>query len=270
NGLVSNRFHRLHIAEPDEDKHYLPSHSLNTTIFSINMAARLGFAMSEILELGYGAVLHDVGMMRVKPEIVNKAQPLTPNEMAEIRMHPSFGLDLIHPIKSLPVTTPIICYQENERLDGSGYPMAKGTAILLTFTRIVTIAASYDAMTRTRPYRAALAPYDAITELLKAVHAGKLDSDCTRALLETLSLFPICSGVELSDGRVGYVLDTQGNNYTRPVIAIEYKNDGQPLDQELILDLQRTENQAIRIVRAIPKYTRRVTGRTMKLPTTKA
>lgn len=113
------------------------------------------------------------------------------------------------------------------------------------------VAASYDALMRERPYRPGKHPYKAMEEVLKQVHTKRFDAMPVKALLETLALFPIASGVQLSDGRYGRVLDSAGTLYTRPVIQIELDAERKPLRDTEIVDLQKDNHKTTQIVRAV-------------------
>ncbi|MCK6439592.1 MAG: HD domain-containing protein [Planctomycetes bacterium] len=249
--LVGDRHHRLHICEAGEAHDYIVSHSLNVTALSVNIAGRLGYALNEILELAFGALLHDAGMLSVAREIREKPGRLSPAERDAIREHPRLGLEMCKSISGLPLTVPVVVYQENERLDGSGYPEGARAEDIHPYARIVMIAASYDAMVRVRPWREPIKPYRVMKDLLEGVHKGRLDANAMRALMETLSLFPITSRVKLSNGHTGIVLDTVGNVVTRPVVLVDMDPDGNAVTQPVVLDLEQTEYASTKIVEAI-------------------
>ena len=250
--IVSDRYHRMHLSEDVEEDNYLSSHALTTTVLSVNIAGRLGYSFDEILEMSYGALLHDIGMLRVKPEVRSKAEKLDHDERHMIDKHPVRGLEMCQYLRKIPATTPIIIMQENERLDGSGFPRGKSLKSLHPYSRIVSVAACYDAMTRKRPYRDAILPYNVMTELLFNVKSKKLDADCVRSLLESLGLFPVASRVELSDGRKGTVLDAAGSAYTRPVIAVDTDKLNKATQKVDVVDLQHAKNKNTTIIRAVP------------------
>ncbi|MCK6440878.1 MAG: HD domain-containing protein, partial [Planctomycetes bacterium] len=163
--FVSDRYHRLHLASKDENENYLVSHSLTTLVLSINMAARLNYALPEILELSYGAFLHDIGMTKVPADLREKKGKLAEAERRLFELHPSHGIEFCRRISNLPVTVPLVMLQENERMDGSGYPRKRTAEKIHPYARIVAVAAAYDAMTHERPYRPAKPAYLAMREL---------------------------------------------------------------------------------------------------------
>ena len=249
--IVADRFHRLHIAVEEEDKNYAASHGLSTLILAVNMGGRMNLALNELFELGFAALLHQIGMLRIPSEIQDKADPLTPQERKIIETYPNASLDLCENFRGLPRTTPIVMYQTNERVDGSGYPRKLHGKTLHTYSKIIMVAGTYDALIRNRPYRKSLHPYKAMEQVLREVNGGRFDPLPVKALLETLGLFPIASGVKLSDGRYGRVLDSSGSNYTRPVIRVEADTERLELCDTEIVDLQVGKHETTQIVNAV-------------------
>ena len=247
--LVSDSHHRLYLTGPKEDN-YLASHSLTTAVVSINAAARMDYALEELIELGVSALLHDIGMLKLSSKITEKTESLSGVERRKIEMHPSYGLDYCQQIRRLPKSTPVVILQENERLDGSGYPL-KRKGNLHPFVNIISLVSSFDAMTRDRPYRKAKVPYDAMKELLGDVSRQVRDPIAAKGMLESLSLFPIGSPVRLSDDSHGFVLDTSGAKYTRPVVCVGATRPDDFSATRRIVDLQEGKNKTTQIVEAL-------------------
>ena len=131
-----------------------------------------------------GAVLHDIGKVRVPEAILNKPGPLTEDEWAVMRTHPEVGERILRPIQSLQAILPIVRHH-HERWDGTGYPdRLAGRAIPLG-ARIVAVCDAYRAMTEDRPYRKALKDPEARRELTHGV-GSQFDADCVEALFRAL------------------------------------------------------------------------------------
>ena len=128
------------------------------------VADSLGLTEEQTELIRYGAALHDVGKVGVSDAILKKPDKLTPEEWAEIRLHPYIGGQLCKRVAFLRDTYPIV-YYHHERYDGNGYPDGlKGQDIPLA-ARIVAVADAYDAMTTHRPYRPAMSHAQAVHEL---------------------------------------------------------------------------------------------------------
>lgn len=234
----------------DDDREYLARHATNVAILAINIATAHGYDQPMVMEVGYGALLSDVGMLDIPDAIRFKKDALTARERQEIRKHTIHGIERLQAIRQLPRTTPIIAYQSHERLDGSGYPGGKTGYVLHDFSKLVMVADVYHAMVDKRPFREDTAlPYKAVEECLHMAAEGKLDKRFVRSLLAAASLFPVGSWVELNNGEVARVLAANSDNITRPVVAILYNPTGKPCPP-LRVDLrEEPEREVVRAVK---------------------
>jgi HD-GYP domain-containing protein (c-di-GMP phosphodiesterase class II) len=131
---------------------------------AVQLGAASGLEGEALRLLHTGALLHDIGMMHVPDSIVRKPGPLNPGEWAMIRLHPLFADEVLAPIATLHAVLPIPRYH-HERWDGSGYPYElRGEQIPLP-ARIFTLACAWMTMTVDRPYRRALAPEAALSQI---------------------------------------------------------------------------------------------------------
>src|SRR5438445_767174 len=125
---------------------------------------RLGWETNRITALRFGALHHDIGKVAVRRDVLRKAGPLSLEELAEIRTHPSKGAELVRPLRAARHALPYVLYH-HERWDGDGYPSRmRGNAIPLE-ARLLAIADAFDAMTSSRPYCQALTHERALLEL---------------------------------------------------------------------------------------------------------
>ena len=142
---------------------WLGTHSLRVARYSEAIAHGLGLAADEVAHVREAGALHDLGKYLVPRAILLKPGPLTRAEMAIVRRHPAEGAALLDGVADPRVVDAVLCH--HERSDGSGYPGGlTGDAIPLG-ARIVAVADSFDAMTTTRPYRAARTRAAALAEL---------------------------------------------------------------------------------------------------------
>jgi putative nucleotidyltransferase with HDIG domain len=159
-------------------------HTEEVVRLAVAVAAELDLELDAVQSVELGAVLHDIGKVRVPEAILNKPGPLTDEEWEIMRTHPKVGEQILRPIQSLQAILPIVRHH-HERWDGAGYPdRLAGNAIPLG-ARIVSVCDAYRAMTEDRPYRAALPEAEARNELEQGAGA-QFDADCVRALLGAL------------------------------------------------------------------------------------
>ena len=145
---------------------YTRGHSEQVMRYSVRLGEVLGLEPKQIEHIRYGALLHDIGKIGIRDYILLKPGPLTDEEFAIMRTHPTIGADILRHIKALRDVIPIIeCH--HERLDGRGYPHGLGGVHIATEARVIAIADAYDAMTSHRAYRAGMQPEEAIQILLE-------------------------------------------------------------------------------------------------------
>lgn len=144
---------------------YTYTHSVNVGITSIMLAKAL-FKNSDahdLHELGAGFFLHDLGKVKVNPEILNKPARLTEAEMRHVRIHPYQGYKLLKSADALSEECRVIIMQHHEFIDGTGYPRSlKGDEVHL-YGKICGIADIFDALTAERSYKKAMSNFDALT-----------------------------------------------------------------------------------------------------------
>lgn len=223
---------------------YLPCHGVNVCVLATNIGTAMGYNPTQVLELAYAALLHDVGMLWVPAEILSKKGKLTSYERIEVNKHPYHAVEILRRIRGMPVSVPLIVFQTYERLDGGGYPRRLSEDKIHRFSKMIGVADVYDALTKPRPYRPAYRPYEAMRLTLQMVYRKEVDSDSVRAFLQYISLFPIGSYIKLSDGRVGKVISSNETDYTRPVVRLLWRGD-QPLPEPVVVDLYKEKDLQI-------------------------
>ncbi len=130
-------------------------HSLRVSLYTEEMARRMGIAGEALRNVIRGAYLHDIGKLAIPDAILLKAGSLTPQERAVMESHVRIGYEMVQRIEFLAIAAEIV-HNHQEHFDGRGYPRAiRGEAIPLP-ARIFSVADAFDAMTSDRPYRAAL------------------------------------------------------------------------------------------------------------------
>ncbi len=127
-------------------------HSERVTEMTVSLARAMGVDSQELVHIRRGASLHDVGNLGVPEYILRKQGEPTPEEWAIIRMHPSYGYEIIEPIELLRPALHIP-YCHHEKWDGTGYPRGlKGIQIPLA-ARLFAVVDVWDALQSERPYR---------------------------------------------------------------------------------------------------------------------
>ena len=158
-------------------------HSRRVCLYSIEIAKAMRCPENEIVMIGRGACLHDIGKLAIPDGILMKPGPLTTDERRIMQTHATIGYDLVHRISFLADAAAIVL-SHHERHDGSGYPHGLREAEIPLGARIFSIADTVDAMTSDRPYRRAL-PFQMALEEIEAETGKKYDPAVAKAFLGT-------------------------------------------------------------------------------------
>jgi len=162
---------------------YTAHHAERVTAYGTEIAAVIGLALSELPEVEYGFLLHDIGKVGVSDAILFKPAKLSAAERRQMELHPLIGDEIIREIEFLNPAREVVRHH-HERWDGSGYPDGlAGEEIPLT-ARVFALADALDAITSDRPYRAASSVASAREELRRA--EGQFDP----AILEAFEQIP--------------------------------------------------------------------------------
>jgi putative two-component system response regulator len=141
-------------------------HSDRVREMSLKIGMKLGLAEDRLESLGYGALLHDIGMIGIGNEILQKKGPLSLEENQCIRKHPLIGAKIVEGVDFFIDKIPMIRHH-HEHFDGSGYPDGLSGEGIPLEARIILVSDAFDAMTSLRPHRQAIAVENALEELEK-------------------------------------------------------------------------------------------------------
>ena len=146
--------------------HYMRGHSERVAEYVEKIALRMGYPHEQVVLIKEVTLLHDIGKLGVQESILNKKEKLTEEEWELLRKHPVIGEDILKPVL-LNEDMLATVRGHHERYDGKGYPDRLSCENINSFTKIITVADAYDAMTSLRAYRPDLGKEKAIEELKK-------------------------------------------------------------------------------------------------------
>ncbi|KGA96406.1 hisitidine kinase [Alkalihalobacillus alcalophilus ATCC 27647 = CGMCC 1.3604] len=224
--------------------HYIFTHSFNVTVYSIGLAVELNYSERQLLEVGLGALLHDIGKMSTPLEILEKPGKLTKEEFEIVKTHSKIGYDLLRQTKHIPLQVAKCAHQHHERLNGTGYPQGLKEDEIHPYAKIIAIADVFDAVTTNRVYRKKpMLPHEAL-ELLYSGASTLFDLSLVTAFRKTIAVYPIGLMVTLSDNRKGVVFQQNREMSTHPIIKVLYE-DGVKLEVPYFIDLMKHLNITI-------------------------
>lgn len=218
--IIRNRKAMIHLTEIRTHDDCTFAHSVDVCILAVLVAVEMGYAENRLTELAVGALLHDVGKVRVGQQLLIKPDRLTDEEMVIMKGHPWFGFEILRAHKGqLSIPSIHVALQHHEKFDGSGYPRGLAGDAIHEFSRIVSIVDVYDAITSDRPYRKALLPHEAY-ELLQMTGTQHFDPTILPIFLGKIAVYPVGATVRLNTGDIGIVTCVEPGLPTRPVIRL--------------------------------------------------
>lgn len=215
--LCNEELLMLAFNKDSKDGNYLPYHSVNVCILSIEVGLGSGFTKQQLIELGISALLHDIGMTEYL-HLTKQPRRLNSQEYHEVQNHPAKGLEVLKKIEGLNKKILYAAYQHHERSDGSGYPKGLKGESISEYARIVGLADAYEAMVHHRPYRYKLLPLEAMREIL--AQRETFEHALIKALIERIGVFPIGSLVELNTNELAVVIKLNYAASLRPVAMV--------------------------------------------------
>ncbi len=234
---------------------YTYHHSVNVSILSVALGQRIGLSRKALTDLGLVALFHDIGKMEVPPEVLNKPTNFNDAEWKIVMRHPFWGVRAILKLKGLDATsirTAIVAFEHHLNYDMSGYPKISRRLELDFFSKIVSLADQYDAMTSSRVYsRVPMAPDKALSIMLE--RAGtQLDPLIFKFFINMIGVFPIGTLVLLDTKELGLVYGGNTMFQDRPRVLIIIDSNGNRVKGNVV-DLTEKDEIGSKYLRTIVK-----------------
>lgn len=199
-------------------------HCINTGIFSVFLASNLNFNRNNLMEIGIGSILHDVGKLKIPHSIICKNGALTEDEYNEVKNHPIYGEELLRENYLISDNVIKSVLEHHEKFDGSGYPYGlKGNSIS-KFGKVVSICDVFDAISTDRSYRDKFTPSDAY-ELILSESGVSFDENIVNVFKNTFSVYPLGCCVKLSNGIEAYVIRQNKGFPDKPIVRVLYDSE---------------------------------------------
>lgn len=222
-----------HLRDKDE---YTALHCIRVAILALAFGRHLDLSVPELYVLGVGALLHDIGKVKIPNDILNKPGRLTEGEYEIVKGHVPEGVKILEAARDIPMAAIEVAACHHERYQGGGYARGLSGERIGLFGLMAAIVDSYDAITSDRAYHAGISPYEALGRFYamrnKEYHGGLVDQ-----FIQCLGTYPIGTIVELSTGDVGVVVAVDRKRYLRPTVALARRADGARVAPGTILDL---------------------------------
>ncbi len=233
---------------------YTALHSLRVSILALAFGRHLGFEEEELNLLGMGALLHDIGKMRVPSAILNKPGKLTQHEFEIMQGHVPAGVQILEKTHDIPSKAIEVTRLHHERYNGTGYMKQLKRDQIGLFGLLGAIVDVYDALTSDRAYQDGISPLDALWQMY-AWRVRDFHPALVEQFIQCIGIFPIGSVVILNTGAVGVVRTMNRAQRLKPEVMLVLKPDKTRYGALRAVDLAREtgpSGKPYRIKKALP------------------
>jgi len=218
------------------------AHALNVTVISLLMGRSFGLSEADMLDLGVGAMLHDIGKLDLPDRVRHRDDQFSGAELRFYEEHVAHGVGHARKMNLSPGATMVIA-QHHEHADGSGFPLRLNTDRMTAASRIVALVNRYDKLCNPNLPAKALTPHESLS-LLFAQSKTKFDTAILGAFIRMMGVYPAGSTVQLTDDRYAMVVGVNSSRPLKPRVLVHEPKV--PRDEALILDLEATQGVGIR------------------------
>jgi putative nucleotidyltransferase with HDIG domain len=198
----------------------LASHALDVCTLSLIVAHKYGVAEGDLEALGAGALLHDIGYVRLPRNLYRRSHDLTEQERTMMQQHPALGLAVLREAQEDRDAVVRIVVEHHECSNGSGFPHKLKGDSLSVLAQLVGLVDIYDGMVSRRGGRPAMLPHDAIRQLFRLGDTGQYPKQLIQTMIGSLGVYPICSLVLLNTGEQAVVVGMNPTQRLKPVVKV--------------------------------------------------
>ncbi|WP_339722856.1 HD domain-containing phosphohydrolase [uncultured Paraglaciecola sp.] len=225
-----------------QNDEYFLEHSINCAILMVMFGRALKIENTTLQHLGAGALLMDIGMVKLPLLLTQKAGSLSPQDTLRMQRHVDIALQLLEPIEDVDEVSLVVIKQHQERLDGTGYPDGLRGEKISQYGRMAAIVDTYDSLITTRPYREASRPADALIKMQNE-NLG-LDKELLSQFIGCIGANPIGSLVKLASSKLAMVIRLNPLSPLSPVVMVFYNLTTQ-LDEVVQIDLTKVDDEIV-------------------------
>jgi putative nucleotidyltransferase with HDIG domain len=218
------------------------AHALNVTVISLLMGRTFGLGEADMLDLGVGSLMHDIGKLELPDRVRHREDHFSAAEARFYEEHVGHGV--AHARKmGLTLGATLVIAQHHEHADGSGFPLKLNTDRMTALARIVSLVNRYDNLCNPHLTAKAMTPHESLS-LLFAQSKSKFDTAILGAFIKMMGVYPPGSTVQLTDDRYALVVAVNSSRPLKPRVMVHEPKV--PRDDALVLDLETTDSLGIR------------------------
>jgi len=218
------------------------AHALNVSIISMLLGRAFGLGRDELMDMGVGALMHDIGKLEIQPRLRNRDDSFTVAENQAYQSHVVKGVALAKQMNVAPGPLLVIA-QHHENADGSGFPQRINVDKMSPAARIVALVNRFDGLCNPLLVSKSMTPHEALS-LMFAQGRNRFDATMLNAFIRMMGVYPPGSAVQLTDDRYALVVGVNSSRPLKPRVMVH--DPKVPKDEALIVNLEEHPDLGIR------------------------
>ncbi len=233
---------------------YTYNHSVSSAVWAVAFGRHLGLPKKDLQSLAIGAMLFDVGKVKLPEKLINNKNRFNQYEFKLVKKHVEYSIEIVKGIKGINDDIVDMVSTHHERYNGSGYPHGLAGNQIPLFGKIAGIVDCYDAIISDRPFASPISPHDAVKKLYEWRNLD-FQSELVEQFIQVVGIYPVGTIVELSDGRVGVIISQNRVWRLRPQIMMLLDENKEPLMEfvttNLFTETEDASGNALDILRSV-------------------
>ena len=234
--VAQNRTVLLALTALKNYDNYTFTHMVNVSILTMGQARGLGIEGTPLRQLGFAALMHDIGKVKTPAEILNKPAQLTDAEFEILKRHTVDGAEILKKTPEVPALAPVVAFEHHLRADGTGYPRGATRPQLNVATMLCGISDVYDAMRSQRVYQQVF-PTDRVLAVLQKNDGKQFDQNLVRRFVQLVGIYPAGNVVRLDTNEIAVVVKVHAPDPYRPRVKVLLAADRSPIDRPYEVNL---------------------------------
>jgi putative nucleotidyltransferase with HDIG domain len=245
--VLNNKHALMALTRIKKKDEYTFLHSVSVCVLMISFCKTMGLDKITMNQVGVGALLHDVGKMKVPQDLLNRNDKLNDEEFELVKEHVVFGRKILEETRGIPAPSMAIAVQHHERWDGSGYPESLKGDEISTFGQMAAVVDVYDAITSNRVYHKRIEPADA----LKKIYEWKgrhFNVDIVQNYIKCIGIYPIGTLIRTESSYLGVITEQGEKDMLRPKVRLIFNIKKDTFINPKDIDLESPDHTDDKIV----------------------
>ncbi len=215
---------------------YTYNHSVSASVWAVAFGRHLGLPKKDLQSLALGALLFDIGKMKLPEKLINNPKRFNQYEFKLVKQHVNYSVEILKDTNGIDEDVINMVLTHHERHNGSGYPQGLAGDAIPLFGKIAGIVDCYDAIISERPFASPLSPHDAVKKFYEWRDID-FQAELVEQFIQVVGIYPVGTIVELSDGQVGVIVAQHNVWRLRPQVMLLLDANKEPLNHFGIINL---------------------------------